>query len=183
MNTIQQSFKIEYPGVVNKLLSHCVVCRAFNPTVPNRPLGRQYNAIWDTGATNSVITNKVAKELGLVPIGFTEVNHAEGVSHNVPVYLVNIELPNQVGFPMMRVTEGILGDVDVLIGMDIIQSGDFKIENGGGKTAFTYSVPPANPIPIVKPSAPIVKEKAPGRNDPCPCGSGKKYKNCCGQNN
>lgn len=20
-----------------------------------------------------------------------------------------------------------------------------------------------------------------GRNDPCPCGSGKKYKNCCGQ--
>jgi preprotein translocase subunit SecA len=21
-----------------------------------------------------------------------------------------------------------------------------------------------------------------GRNDPCPCGSGKKYKNCCGAN-
>ena len=20
-----------------------------------------------------------------------------------------------------------------------------------------------------------------GRNDPCPCGSGKKYKNCCGE--
>ncbi|HEX2490711.1 MAG TPA: SEC-C metal-binding domain-containing protein, partial [Blastocatellia bacterium] len=20
-----------------------------------------------------------------------------------------------------------------------------------------------------------------GRNDPCPCGSGKKYKKCCGQ--
>ena len=25
--------------------------------------------------------------------------------------------------------------------------------------------------------------KTPGRNDPCPCGSGKKYKNCCGKNN
>ena len=23
--------------------------------------------------------------------------------------------------------------------------------------------------------------KKPGRNDPCPCGSGKKYKQCCGQ--
>ncbi len=23
-------------------------------------------------------------------------------------------------------------------------------------------------------------EKKPGRNDPCPCGSGKKYKKCCG---
>ena len=25
-------------------------------------------------------------------------------------------------------------------------------------------------------------DKKPGRNDPCPCGSGKKYKNCCGRN-
>ncbi|MFZ3139321.1 MAG: SEC-C metal-binding domain-containing protein [Polaromonas sp.] len=24
------------------------------------------------------------------------------------------------------------------------------------------------------------KEATPGRNDPCPCGSGKKYKKCCG---
>jgi preprotein translocase subunit SecA len=28
---------------------------------------------------------------------------------------------------------------------------------------------------------PITKEKKVGRNDPCPCGSGKKYKNCCGR--
>ena len=28
--------------------------------------------------------------------------------------------------------------------------------------------------------APIVKGAQPGRNDPCPCGSGKKYKKCCG---
>lgn len=26
----------------------------------------------------------------------------------------------------------------------------------------------------------VVKDKEPGRNDPCPCGSGKKYKKCCG---
>jgi len=28
---------------------------------------------------------------------------------------------------------------------------------------------------------PVVKEKKAGRNDPCPCGSGKKFKNCCGR--
>jgi len=28
----------------------------------------------------------------------------------------------------------------------------------------------------------VIKEKEPGRNDPCPCGSGKKYKKCCGAN-
>lgn len=28
----------------------------------------------------------------------------------------------------------------------------------------------------------VVKEKKIGRNEPCPCGSGKKYKQCCGKN-
>jgi len=28
---------------------------------------------------------------------------------------------------------------------------------------------------------PVVKGKKIGRNDPCPCGSGKKYKKCCGR--
>jgi preprotein translocase subunit SecA len=40
-------------------------------------------------------------------------------------------------------------------------------ESGGGSEA---------------PSGTIVKGKKVGRNDPCPCGSGKKYKNCCGNN-
>ncbi len=31
------------------------------------------------------------------------------------------------------------------------------------------------------PQAPVVKGKKVGRNDPCPCGSGKKYKRCCGR--
>jgi preprotein translocase subunit SecA len=29
--------------------------------------------------------------------------------------------------------------------------------------------------------ATVVKDEEPGRNDPCPCGSGKKYKKCCGR--
>jgi len=32
-----------------------------------------------------------------------------------------------------------------------------------------------------KSSTTIVKPKKVGRNDPCPCGSGKKYKKCCGK--
>ena len=32
-----------------------------------------------------------------------------------------------------------------------------------------------------QPKAPIIKDKLPGRNDPCPCGSGKKFKNCHGR--
>ncbi|ROR30412.1 SEC-C motif-containing protein [Mobilisporobacter senegalensis] len=33
-----------------------------------------------------------------------------------------------------------------------------------------------------KASGTVRKEKKVGRNDPCPCGSGKKYKKCCGIN-
>jgi preprotein translocase subunit SecA len=38
--------------------------------------------------------------------------------------------------------------------------------------------PPQGPR---QPVAPVRVEKAPGRNDPCPCGSGKKYKQCHGK--
>ena len=34
---------------------------------------------------------------------------------------------------------------------------------------------------LFKKNEPYRAKKKPGRNDPCPCGSGKKYKNCCGR--
>jgi SEC-C motif-containing protein len=48
----------------------------------------------------------------------------------------------------------------------------FRFEADDGRW---YFVEEAN-----RKSAPIVKGAQPGRNDPCPCGSGKKYKKCCG---
>ncbi len=43
-----------------------------------------------------------------------------------------------------------------------------------------------NPVPLVRflpdlNTSTIVKEKKTGRNEPCPCGSGRKYKKCCGR--
>ncbi len=43
--------------------------------------------------------------------------------------------------------------------------------------------PTPRPSPMPRPRAtgvPHVAASQPGRNDPCPCGSGKKYKKCCG---
>ena len=34
---------------------------------------------------------------------------------------------------------------------------------------------------MIKPTTVIREGKKIGRNEPCPCGSGKKYKNCCGR--
>jgi preprotein translocase subunit SecA len=40
----------------------------------------------------------------------------------------------------------------------------------------------ANPMDNIRePQQTVVKGKKIGRNDPCPCGSGKKYKKCCGK--
>ncbi len=36
-------------------------------------------------------------------------------------------------------------------------------------------------VRVVKQARPAVPGAEVGRNDPCPCGSGKKYKNCCGR--
>ena len=44
---------------------------------------------------------------------------------------------------------------------------------------MTASVSDGTPVK----KKPIVKKQEVGRNDPCPCGSGKKFKNCCGRVN
>ncbi len=41
-----------------------------------------------------------------------------------------------------------------------------------------YPEPP--PVEQAASPSPVKSEKTVGRNDPCPCGSGKKFKKCCG---
>ena len=182
-----RSFTLPFNGISNVLTSICIVRPAFNPSrYPNPsmfPQGKKFVALWDTGATNSVITKKVADELGLQIVSYATVNHAGGKSSDVPVYRVNIELPNNVGFVAIPVSEGILAGADVLIGMDIINQGDFAVSNFNGHTTFSFRVPSTEEADLSpRPTQPIVKTKEPGRNDPCPCGSGKKYKQCHGKN-
>lgn len=180
-------------GLLHDIKSDCLVLEAFDPQgLTQAQMASKKSikciALWDTGATNTVITKRVAKALGLVQTGVALVNHAAGQSFK-PKYVVNIMLPNNVGIPYVEVTEGDLTGEDVLIGMDIITRGDFAITNVGGKTTFSFRIPSVETIDyckqpnqtVSKVNLPIVKGKQPGRNDPCPCGSGKKYKNCCGK--
>ena len=65
-------------------------------------------------------------------------------------YLVNITLPNGVRFPGVRVSEGKIAGADILIGMDIISSGDFALTNRDGKTTFTFRYPSIADIDFVQ---------------------------------
>ncbi len=58
-------------------------------------------------------------------------------------------------------------------------------EKNGWK--YTIGLEPDKPEDItalerlLNPPKPKIAEKKVGRNEPCPCGSGKKYKKCCGK--
>lgn len=137
-----QSFVIKYQDFVDEITSKCTVYHAttgvFNAAEPVS-FG-EFKALWDTGATNSMITSDVIKTLNLKIVTYATVYHAGGQSQ-VPGFNVYIGLPNDILIGPLQVIEGQLEGVDVLIGMDIIGSGDFTVTNNDGHTEFSYTIP------------------------------------------
>jgi predicted aspartyl protease len=182
-----KAFTLKFNGnIARTLITECGVCRAFDPlSRAKHPEIAKFNGLWDTGATGSVISKNVVDALNLKPISKAKVFHANGESL-VNVYAINLFLPNQVAFPFVKVTEGILNGFDILIGMDIITSGDFALTNTAGSTTFSFRVPSIEEIDYVKDkepkSEPLKLKPSIGRNELCHCGSNKKFKHCHGKN-
>ncbi|MBA3053181.1 retropepsin-like domain-containing protein [bacterium] len=147
------AFKIQYPGITRVLVTDCKIAIPLAIDSSKQKHFFSFKAIWDTGATNTVITDKVAKEVSLSPTGMAETHGVHGKSQ-VNTFIVDILLPNRVCIPNIRVSEGkLLDEIDVLIGMDIIQVGDFAISNANGKTLFSYCLPPhKNPVDLLEKS-------------------------------
>lgn len=110
------------------------------------------------------------------------------------VYIVDIYLPNRIRFA--GVPAHLIDDPekDCVVGMDILTCGDLAITHAEGKTCFSFRVPSVGVIDFVEEHKGFVRNmtehtdlKKPGsttmvdRNQLCPCGSGKKHKNCCGK--
>ena len=108
-----------------------------------------FQAVWDTGATSSVITPHVVSECGLKPTGRARVNGVFG-TEETDTYLVSVNLPNNYLVSSISVPLGRLGlGVDVLIGMDIISQGDFAITSRYGRTKFSFRCPSRSDIDFV----------------------------------
>ena len=141
------------------------------------PRLRRYKAIWDTGATRTIITKNVITECRLLPIGRTTVIGVNKTNKKSNIYPIELHLPNRVIIQELPVAEapGELGsEISMLIGMDIIGLGDFAVSNYQGRTSFTFRIPSQGVLDFA------TSNKNVGRNAPCPCGSGLKYKNCHG---
>ena len=131
------------------LKNECGITPAWDPRKGgSAPTPVTFDAIWDTGATNSVITQKVIDDCGLVATGMAQVHGVHGHSQS-ETYLVNIVLPDKVVFTGTRVTKGHFAGGDLLIGMDIIKRGDFAGTNHNGTTMFSYRVPSQGHIDFV----------------------------------
>lgn len=128
------AFTTRFSGITNQLKNKVIV-------IGN---GRsvEVDALWDTGATNTVISHDVVSSLGIVPNGKLPVKTPSG-SKLYDTFLVNIGLPNRVMVEEVMVCDSEIGDqgIGVLIGMDIITKGDLAVSNRDGITVFTFRIP------------------------------------------
>ena len=108
--------------------------------------------LWDTGATGSVITREIAEILNLKPIDRIKVKGVNSVVE-CNVYLLKLVLNNgDVTFDMEvteceKITDNGVG---MLIGMNVINLGDFAITNFNNETTFSFQIPPVETIDFVK---------------------------------
>jgi predicted aspartyl protease len=137
------SFRVEYNSIKDSLKTNVTVSAVFS-SVPVK--SRVITALWDTGATHSVIDNKIAEILGLTPVDLGIISGVNSVSL-ANITLLHIYLPNNILVENHRVTIADVKNGDMLIGMDIICRGDLMICNSGAKTSFSFVVPPFNDNP------------------------------------
>lgn len=129
----------------NQLISTCLVMDfdTFLSATGGQYSGgaaHRFSALWDTGATHTVISHNVVDTLRLQQEGFVPIIHANG-EDVAPIYHIFLTLPNGIGFPMVNVAATRLTGFDILIGMDIINRGDFAISNRNDKTMFSFRFP------------------------------------------
>jgi hypothetical protein len=124
------------------LESDCVVSVVFDPRVRGvYCAARRVAAIWDTGASYSVISDRLAAELQL-PVSSRVKIHTIAGRTRVRTYDVNLSLPGDIDFYNHPVYSGDLPPgIDVLIGMDIITLGDLAITTLSGHPKFTFQLP------------------------------------------
>lgn len=171
-------------GIADKIITPITV----KDVISQRQI--QTNGLWDTGATSSAITKKAAQQLGLPAIAKTYVRGVHGVNE-VNVYYIEIVLNNPKMTIKCKVTEcnelSNSGNVDMLLGMNVISRGDFHISNFGGNTTMTFRVPSMEETDYVSELKEYAKYfkihevQSKKGIEKCPCGSGKAFKNCHGK--
>lgn len=141
--TVRQAFTRFYPRKAATIVTETRIgLPCFKGSGLTKDGYREIQAIWDTGATGTVVTRELAKQLDLFPAGRTTVLGVHGPKE-VNEYFVGLVLPNGLEIDIVKVTEAdmLADNCHALIGMDIIGKGDFAITNFNGVTVFSFRYP------------------------------------------
>lgn len=124
------------------VISQCKISDYYDFSSSNKshPKFKNCSALWDTGAVVSVISEKLSKDLGIMPTGYTQMVHADGTS-TVRTCYINLLLPNNIEIQMLPVLQSNLQDTDFLIGMDVINMCDFAITHKDTNMVFSFDIP------------------------------------------
>lgn len=99
------------------------------------------DAIWDTGATGSMISETVARKLQLHPIGSTTIAGVHGVS-DAKTYTINICFDNGVVLRNIKVSEASnTGGFGLLVGMDVIGRGILHVDGTDEPLTVRFEIP------------------------------------------
>ena len=124
----------------NRIITFCKVAKIVN-NVEEQEF-HDYRFLWDTGATNTMISQKIINELHLEVKGCVPIIYGGGGGKS-NIYDVAIILPNSLLIQKIKVGTLSLNCeyYDGIIGMDIISMGDFCISGEKGKRVFSFCVP------------------------------------------
>jgi len=138
----RRSFTVKASGILRRLTTPSFVSIASKDVgATDQPQSKQFCSLWDTGATFTTITRRVVEELRLQIGGYITLNHAGGQTEGAPIFYINLLLYNNVEIADVRVGLVDITDPDVIIGMDIINRGDFAVSNRNGATSFSFRIP------------------------------------------
>ena len=177
-----RAFTLKADAPLRRIQFNVGVTRAIpgDKGVPQSRL-KQYTAALDTASERTRVSRRVIEVAGLERIG------ANGREAH---YRADVYLPNMIRFaevPVAEIPDSTTLGVDCLVGMDILACADCTLSHRGRKMMFSFRVPPLGAPDFVEEHRRLHGGKkrmvttSATRNQPCPCGSGKRYKNCCGK--
>lgn len=135
-------FTKKFDSIVDSVISSCTIYPGvdFSKGEKITKTFKTDNAVWDTGANETMITKKIVKELGLKPFDQVQVSGFHGIE-TTNVYLIHIGLPTGDAVVDIEAMECQGEDYDVIIGMDVISQGDFAFTNANDESVFSFRLP------------------------------------------
>ena len=117
------------------------VSRPWNPNRVGAPPPRvSTKGVWDTGATYTTLDLSLVRKLGLTVIRWIT-SHTVNGPRKAGVYVVNLYITDKLPFYSFPVIDGETLGGEVLIGMDIIATGDFAISRYPNQPRFSFRHP------------------------------------------